>query len=55
MSSRVEVVQLVLFAWLLTLHDSAADRIYVAYGGVNIAVALGIVMGGGLNPFNDQT
>ncbi len=29
-----------LFAWLLTLHPSAAARTYAAYGGVYIAVAL---------------
>lgn len=29
------------FAWLLTLHPSAAGRVYAAYGGVYIAVALG--------------
>ena len=29
-----------LFAWLLTLHPSAAGRTYAAYGGVYIAVAL---------------
>lgn len=29
-----------LFAWLLTLHDTAAGRVYAAYGGVYIAVAL---------------
>ena len=28
------------FAWLLTLHPSAAGRTYAAYGGVYIAVAL---------------
>lgn len=28
------------FAWLLTLHPSAAGRAYAAYGGVYIAVAL---------------
>ncbi|WP_432720162.1 YnfA family protein [Jeongeupia wiesaeckerbachi] len=32
---------LVLFAWLLTLHPSAAGRVYAAYGGVYITVALG--------------
>lgn len=31
---------LALFAWLLTLHDSASGRIYAAYGGVYIGVAL---------------
>lgn len=33
-------LSLVLFAWLLTLHPSAAGRIYAAYGGMYIAVAL---------------
>jgi small multidrug resistance family-3 protein len=28
------------FAWLLTLHDTAAGRVYAAYGGVYIGVAL---------------
>mgnify|MGYP003390584296 CR=1 FL=1 len=28
------------FAWLLTLHPHAAGRVYAAYGGVYIAVAL---------------
>ncbi len=32
---------LALFAWLLTLHPSAAGRVYAAYGGVYIVVALG--------------
>jgi small multidrug resistance family-3 protein len=31
---------LALFAWLLTLHPSAAARTYAAYGGMYIAVAL---------------
>ncbi|MFN3305021.1 MAG: YnfA family protein [Roseateles sp.] len=31
---------LVLFAWLLTLHPTAAGRIYAAYGGVYIGVAI---------------
>lgn len=29
-----------LFAWLLTLHATAAGRVYAAYGGVYIGVAL---------------
>lgn len=29
-----------LFAWLLSLHPAAAGRVYAAYGGVYIAVAL---------------
>lgn len=28
------------FAWLLTLHPAAAGRVYAAYGGVYISVAL---------------
>jgi small multidrug resistance family-3 protein len=32
---------LALFAWLLTLHPAASGRVYAAYGGVYIAVALG--------------
>ncbi|UXY16627.1 YnfA family protein [Chitiniphilus purpureus] len=32
---------LALFAWLLTLHPTAAGRTYAAYGGVYVAVALG--------------
>ncbi len=31
---------LALFAWLLTLHPSAAGRTYAAYGGMYIAMAL---------------
>jgi small multidrug resistance family-3 protein len=33
-------LSLALFAWLLTLHASAAGRVYAAYGGVYIAVAI---------------
>jgi len=33
-------VALALFAWLLTLHPSAAGRTYAAYGGAYICVAL---------------
>ena len=29
------------FAWLLTLHPTAAGRVYAAYGGVYVCVALG--------------
>jgi small multidrug resistance family-3 protein len=29
-----------LFAWLLSLHPTAAGRVYAAYGGVYICVAL---------------
>ncbi len=28
------------FAWLLTLHEAASGRVYAAYGGVYIAVAI---------------
>ncbi|RJG04531.1 YnfA family protein [Noviherbaspirillum sedimenti] len=28
------------FAWLLTLHPQAAGRVYAAYGGVYVCVAL---------------
>ncbi len=34
-------VSLGAFAWLLTLHPTAAGRTYAAYGGVYIAVAIG--------------
>src|SRR5690606_63508 len=33
-------LSLALFAWLLTLHPQAAGRVYAAYGGVYISVAL---------------
>jgi len=33
-------ISLALFAWLLTLHPGAAGRIYAAYGGVYVAIAL---------------
>jgi len=33
-------ISLAIFAWLLTLHPTAAGRIYAAYGGVYIAVAI---------------
>lgn len=31
---------LAVFAWLLTVHPQAAGRVYAAYGGVYISVAL---------------
>ncbi|MEH6419447.1 YnfA family protein [Pseudomonas sp. CGJS7] len=31
---------LALFAWLLTLHPTASGRVYAAYGGVYITVAI---------------
>jgi len=34
------VMSLALFAWLLSLHPSAAGRTYAAYGGVYVTVAL---------------
>ena len=33
-------LSLAIFAWLLTLHPSAAGRVYAAYGGVYVSVAL---------------
>lgn len=33
-------LSLAVFAWLLTLHPHAAGRVYAAYGGVYISVAL---------------
>ena len=33
-------LSLALFVWLLTLHPAASGRIYAAYGGVYVAVAL---------------
>jgi small multidrug resistance family-3 protein len=34
------LASLALFAWLLTLHPAAAGRVYAAYGGVYIGVAI---------------
>lgn len=33
-------VSLAIFAWLLTLHDAASGRVYAAYGGMYIGVAI---------------
>ncbi len=33
-------LSLALFAWLLTLHETAAGRVYAAYGGIYIGVAI---------------
>ena len=33
-------VSLAVFSWLLTLHPDASGRIYAAYGGVYVTVAL---------------
>lgn len=34
------LASLAVFAWLLTLHPHAAGRVYAAYGGVYITVAI---------------
>ena len=34
------IASLALFAWLLTLHPTAVGRVYAAYGGVYVAVAI---------------
>ncbi|WP_417532958.1 YnfA family protein [Marinobacterium stanieri] len=34
------IISLVIFAWLLSLHPTAAGRVYAAYGGVYICVAI---------------
>lgn len=34
------VCSLALFVWLLTLHPEPAGRVYAAYGGVYVSVAL---------------
>jgi small multidrug resistance family-3 protein len=33
-------LSLAMFAWLLTLHPTAAGRVYAAYGGVYITIAI---------------
>lgn len=33
-------ISLAVFVWLLTLHPTAAGRVYAAYGGVYVFVAL---------------
>ncbi len=33
-------ISLTAFVWLLTLHPNAAGRVYAAYGGVYVSVAL---------------
>ena len=33
-------LSLAAFAWLLTLHETAAGRVYAAYGGVYIGMAI---------------
>ncbi|MDR2127609.1 MAG: YnfA family protein [Burkholderiaceae bacterium] len=34
-------ISLALFAWLLSLHPTASGRVYAAYGGVYICMAMG--------------
>ena len=34
-------IALALFAWLLAQHPAASGRVYAAYGGVYVAVAIG--------------
>ena len=34
------LASLAIFAWLLTLHPTAAGRVYAAYGGVYVGVAI---------------
>ena len=34
-------ISLAVFAWLLTLHPDASGRVYAAYGGIYIAMAIG--------------
>jgi len=33
-------ISLALFAWLLTMHETAAGRVYAAYGGVYVGAAI---------------
>lgn len=33
-------MSLMVFAWLLTLHEAATGRVYAAYGGVYMGVAI---------------
>jgi len=33
-------LSLAIFAWLLTLHPTAAGRVYAAYGGMYVTIAL---------------
>jgi small multidrug resistance family-3 protein len=33
-------IALALFTWLLTMHETAAGRVYAAYGGVYIGAAI---------------
>lgn len=33
-------ISLIIFCWLLTLHPEASGRVYAAYGGIYISVAI---------------
>ncbi|MFN8769387.1 MAG: YnfA family protein [Neisseriaceae bacterium] len=33
-------ISLIIFAWLLTLHPTAAGRVYAAYGGIYVTIAI---------------
>lgn len=48
-------LSLALFVWLLSLHPAASGRVYAAYGGVYVAVALmwlHFVDGAKLSPYD---
>lgn len=46
-------LSLALFAWLLSLHPEASGRVYAAYGGIYVAVALGwLWLVDGIKPTN---
>ncbi|MBL4901709.1 MAG: YnfA family protein [Desulfocapsa sp.] len=46
-------LSLALFAWLLSLHPTAAGRVYAAYGGVYVFVAILWLWGvDGIKPTN---
>jgi small multidrug resistance family-3 protein len=34
------IVALAIFAWLLTFHEAASGRVYAAYGGVYVCLAI---------------
>jgi small multidrug resistance family-3 protein len=35
-------ISLAAFAWLLTLHPTAVGRVYAAYGGIYVTIALAL-------------
>jgi small multidrug resistance family-3 protein len=35
------ILSLMAFVWLLTLHPTASGRVYAAYGGIYVCVAIG--------------